>query len=62
MPVIGYDENSKEAAPVYEYNSSNKVVDATLVNGWATFEYKLNPANVNPKYYTGVSFVEKQLQ
>lgn len=57
MPVIGYDENSKEAAPVYEYNSSNKVVDATLVNGWATFEYKLNPANVNPKYYTGVSFV-----
>ena len=59
MPVIGYDENSKEAAPVYEYNSSNKVVDATLVNGWATFEYKLNPANVNPKYYTGVSFVEK---
>lgn len=36
----------KEAAPVYEYNSSNKVVDATLVNGWATFEYKLNPANV----------------
>ena len=30
-----------------------------LVNGWAEYEYKLNPANVNPQYYTGISFVEQ---
>jgi hypothetical protein len=58
LPVIAYDNNSKNTA-VYEYNSSNQPLYRTLVNGWAEYEYKLNPANVNPQYYTGISFVEQ---
>lgn len=59
LPVIAYDNNSTKAAPVYEYNSSNQPLYRTLVNGWAEYEYKLNPASVNPQYYTGISFVEQ---
>ena len=59
LPVIAYDKNSTTAAPVYEYNSSNQPLYRTLVNGWAEYEYKLNPASVNPQYYTGISFVEQ---
>ena len=49
LPVIAYDNNSKNTA-VYEYNSSNQPLYRTLVNGWAEYEYKLNPANVIPQY------------
>ena len=59
LPVIAYDGNSTGKKPVYEYNSSEQVLDRTLVNGWAEYEYKLNPANVNPKYFTGLGFIEQ---
>ena len=59
LPVIAYDANSTGEKPVYEYNSSEQVLDRTLVNGWAEYEYKLNPANVNPKYFTGLGFIEQ---
>ena len=44
---------------VYEYNSALQPLYRTLVNGWAEYEYKLNPANVNPKYYEGLGFIEQ---
>lgn len=59
LPVIGYDENSTGITKVYEYNSALQPLYRTLVNGWAEYEYKLNPANVNPKYYEGLGFIEQ---
>lgn len=57
LPVIVYDDNPKNTA-AYEYNSSNQPLYRILVNGWAEYGYKLNPVNINPQYYTGISLVE----
>lgn len=58
LPVIGYDADSKNTA-VYEYNKDEQPLYRTLVNGWAEYEYKVNPASVNPIHYSFIGFIEQ---
>ncbi|GEM_PF-1338494 len=56
LPVIGTDYNSTKTAQVYEYNKSNTKFATTLVDGWADFNYRVNPNSVNPANYDIVAF------
>lgn len=45
LPVIGTDYNSIGTNPVYEYNLANTKFATTLVDGWADFNYQVNPGS-----------------
>ena len=59
LPVIGTDYNSIGTNPVYEYNLANKAFATTLVDGWADFNYQVNPGSVSPDNYTVTGFTMK---
>lgn len=59
LPVIGTDNNSTQTSKVYEYNWTSKAFATTMVNGWAQYEYEVNPASVDPKNYSVVNFIEE---
>ena len=56
LPVIGTDYNSTKSAAVYEYNLANTKFATTLVDGWANFDYQVNPGSVDPSNYEVVGF------
>ncbi|RHL02393.1 MULTISPECIES: PL29 family lyase N-terminal domain-containing protein [Bacteroides] len=59
LPVIGTDYNSIGTNPVYEYNLANTKFATTLVDGWADFNYQVNPGSVSPDNYTVTGFTMK---
>jgi hypothetical protein len=59
LPVIGTDYNSIGTNPVYEYNLANTKFATTLVDGWADFNYQVNPGSVNPDNYAVTGFTMK---